>query len=311
MWYKTVIALKNKCLSLRGFDKRTVDKSFLFPFFLVHREVISAYILNTSLLQIYPTIMDGAARVFAGDFTGSTFSVPDENGSPARVVTPSGAWCRRLYFCGALTEVAESADVLHCRIADPTGAFDLVVGGRHAAVAEQIRSLPVPSFVAVTGTAQCYRRNGGFVVTVRPESVQVIDRVARDRWITKTADMTIFRLALLLDAVEGTSTEPQATAVVRHYALTRERIREMAGMVEGALAGVRAAPPAQEAPPDITGLVMEIVKEKSGPRGVSVDEVVAEAGRKGCTQDAVLAAIRTLVENDDCYQPQKGYVKPL
>jgi DNA replicative helicase MCM subunit Mcm2 (Cdc46/Mcm family) len=123
--------------------------------------------------------------------------------------------------------------------------------------------------------------------------------------------MTISRLGLLLDAIEGNKADGRDGTVVRHYSLTKERIREMAEIVGGALAGVRTAPPAQEAPADITGIVMEIVKEKSGPRGVSVDDVVAEAGTQGCSQDAVIAAIRTLIENDDCYQPQKGYVKPL
>jgi len=255
--------------------------------------------------------MEGAARVFAGDLTQSTLSVPDENGNLSWVVTPGGAWCRLVYLCGALTEVVESADVLYCRLADPTGAFTLVSGGRKAALAEQIRALPVPSFIAVTGTAHLIKKNGGCEVVVRPEYIAASDRAGRDRWIVITADMTISRLGLLLDAIDGKKADGRDGTVVRHYCLKKERIREMTTMVEIALAGVRTAPPAQEAPADITGLIMEIVKEKSGPRGVSVDDVVAEAGAKGCTQDAVIAAIRTLVENDDCYQPQKGYVKPL
>ncbi|MDD4483228.1 MAG: hypothetical protein PHD55_02525 [Methanoregula sp.] len=255
--------------------------------------------------------MEGAARVFAGDFSQSTLSVPDENGNLSWVVTPGGAWCRLVYLCGALTEVTESADVLYCRLADPTGAFTLVSGGRNALLAEQIRALPVPSFIAVTGTAHLIKRNGGCDTVVRPEHIAASDRAGRDRWIVTTADMTISRLGLLLDAIEGNKADGRDGTVVRHYSLTKERIREMAEIVGGALAGVRTAPPAQEAPADITGIVMEIVKEKSGPRGVSVDDVVAEAGTQGCSQDAVIAAIRTLIENDDCYQPQKGYVKPL
>jgi uncharacterized protein len=255
--------------------------------------------------------MEGAARVFAGELMGSTLSVPDENGSLSWVVTPGGTWCRLVYLCGAFTEVTESADVLYCRIADPTGAFTLVSGGRNAALAAQIRALPVPSFIAVTGTVHLTKKNGGCEVVIRPEHIRASDRAGRDRWIVTTADMTISRLGLLLDAIEKKTTDERAGTVIRHYGLTRERLREMAGMVEGALTGVRTAPPAPEAPADITGLIMEIVKAKSGPRGVSVDEVVADAGTKGCTQDAVIAAIRTLIENDDCYQPQKGYVKPL
>jgi RPA family protein len=257
--------------------------------------------------------MEGAARIFAGDFSGSTLSVPaDVAGSPAWVVTPGGAWCRSLYLCGALTEVVEITDVLHCRLADPTGAFDIVSGGRRAAVTEQIRAIPVPSFIAVTGTAQLYHRNGGDAVSIRPEYVQVIDRTVRDRWITVTADMTLARLELLLAALEGSVGDTRTCSVVRHYGLTRERIREMVTMVEGALAGVSAAPvapPAAEA--DISAIIMEIIREKSSPRGVAVEDVLAAAGTNGYSGDAVLAAIRTLVANDDCYQPQKGYVKPL
>jgi RPA family protein len=271
------------------------------------------YLEYLSFTKVLITIMEGAVRVFAGDFTGATLTVPDDDaGNPARVVTPGGAWCRSLFLCGALTEVAEIADVLHCRVADPTGAFDIVSGGRRAAITEQIRAIPVPSFIAVTGTAQLYRRNGSDAVSVRPEYVQVIDRAVRDRWITVTADMTIARLELLLAVLEGSSKDMRAGSVIRHYGLTRERLHEMTAMVGGALASVSTAPAATPtAEDDISAIIMEIIRTKSGPRGAAVQDVIDEAGAKGYNEDAVLAAIRTLVANDDCYQPQKGYVKPL
>jgi hypothetical protein len=56
---------------------------------------------------------------------------------------------------------------------------------------------------------------------------------------------------------------------------------------------------------------MEIICAKSGPRGIAVQNVIDEGISLGYTQAAVLAAIETLVTNDDCYQPQKGYVKLL
>jgi len=257
--------------------------------------------------------MEGAARVFAGDYTQATLSVPaGDTGGMAWVVTPGGAWCRSLYLCGALTEVAEVADVLYCRLADPTGAFDLVAGGKRGAVAEQLRAIPVPSFVAVTGTAQLYRRNGGWAVQVRPEYVETTDRAGRNRWIVTTADMAISRLEGLLSAIEGPQGDDRITRVVRHYGLTREKIRDMAAQIEGALAGACTAPEAQPAATvDISAAIMEIIRTESGPRGVSVEDVIAKAGSLGHSQAAVLAAIETLVTNDDCYQPQKGYVRPL
>ena len=168
--------------------------------------------------------MEGAARVFAGDFREATFAVPDEGSeSSAWVVTPGGAWCRSLYLCGALTEVTEVTDVLFCRLADPTGAFDLVTGGRRGAVAEQLRAIPVPSFVAVTGIAQLYKKNGSWAVSVRPEYIRVIDKATRNRWIVTAADMTLARIERLLALLDGDTGDARATRVIRHYGLTREQ----------------------------------------------------------------------------------------
>jgi hypothetical protein len=257
--------------------------------------------------------MEGAARVFAGDFSGSTLAVPaEDSGSAAWVVTPGGAWCRSLYLCGALTEVTEITDVLYCRLADPTGAFDLIAGSRRGAVAEQIRAIPVPSFVAVTGTAQLYKKNGGWSVSVRPEYVETIDKAGRNRWIITTADMTLARLERLCAALEGDTNDDRVARVIRHYDNTREQLREMVAMIDGALAGVRTSPepmPVTEA--DIRAMVKEIIHAESGPRGVSVQDIIEKAGSQGYTQAAVLAAIETLITSDECYQPQKGYVKPL
>jgi len=162
--------------------------------------------------------MEGAARVFAGDYGQATLSVPSEDpGGAAWVVTPGGAWCRSLYLCGALTEVTEIADVLYCRLADPTGVFNLVTGGRRGAVAEQLRAIPVPSFVAVTGTTQLYRKNGGWEVQVRPEFVQATDKAGRNRWVVATADMAIARLEGLLSALDecrGTTGRPGSSGTM-------------------------------------------------------------------------------------------------
>jgi DNA replicative helicase MCM subunit Mcm2 (Cdc46/Mcm family) len=86
----------------------------------------------------------------------------------------------------------------------------------------------------------------------------------------------------------------------------------MVAMIDGALAGVRASPEeSRAAGSDISTIVMEIIRAKSGPRGVALQDVIDEAGDLGHTPAAVLAAIEKLVTGDDCYQPQKGYVKPL
>jgi RPA family protein len=257
--------------------------------------------------------MEGAERVFAGDFSGSTLAVPGkDSGSTAWVVTPGGAWCRSVYLCGALTEVTENADVLHCRLADPTGAFDLVTKVRQGVVREQIRTILVPSFVAVTGTARLYRKNGIWEVSVKPEYIREINKSIRNRWIVATADMMLDRLEILLAALEGRSRDAKAERVVRHYDTTKEQISIMVTMIQSALTGIPSTTgELAVAETDISARVMEIICAKSGPRGVAVQDIIDEGISLGCSQAAVLSAIETLITNDDCYQPQKGYVKPL
>src|SRR5665647_71708 len=111
--------------------------------------------------------MEGSVRVFAGEYDGSTLSVPgDDSQSPAWVVTPGGAYCRFMFLSGTLTEVTETGDMVHTRIADPTGVFNLVIGGRKYPLAETIRTLTVPSFVTVTGRVQMYLKEGRVELSV-------------------------------------------------------------------------------------------------------------------------------------------------
>jgi hypothetical protein len=96
-----------------------------------------------------------------------------------------------------------------------------------------------------------------------------------------------------------------------HYAVTPELLGDLAGMVEGALRSVRLSGSAAPAVPDARGTLIEIIREKSGPRGIAVEEILEIAGSRGISRDVSLAAIESLIVEDECYQPQKGFVKPL
>jgi hypothetical protein len=56
---------------------------------------------------------------------------------------------------------------------------------------------------------------------------------------------------------------------------------------------------------------MEILRAEGGSRGVAVQHVIDCAAIRGLAQEVVLAAIEELIRDDDCYQPQKGYIKLL
>jgi RPA family protein len=257
--------------------------------------------------------MEGAVRLFAGEFSQSTLTVPGEDErSAAWVVTPLGGYCRQVFLAGALMEVKDLGDILSFRIADPTGGFDLVCGGSNTALAESIRKIMVPSFVTVAGRAQLYRKDGKTVLTIRPELVHVIDRYVRDRWVITTGMATLARLEVIYRAMHGSCTDTRITRACAHYSLTYGDLGEMASMVEGALASVR---PLQETDTivqaDPQKIIMEFIRTTHNPRGVAVEEIIEMAQLKAISKETVLAAIEALIVEDECYQPQKGFLKLL
>jgi RPA family protein len=256
--------------------------------------------------------MEGTARVFAGEFGSSTLSVQDEvAGNPAWVVTPGGAWCRLMFISGALTEVSERGDMVHTRIADPTGVFDLVIGGRNTALAETFLKIPVPSFVTVTGRAQMYLKKGDMVLSVRPDNVLVIDRQVRDQWVLATAKSTLERLHQEHLALQGGCSDERILAAVRHYAMTKTRLRELARMVEGAVSTVRPPGTGSLPKPDARTMVLDLITSEHGPQGSAIEEIITMGATRGIPQEAVLAAIESLITDDECYQPRKGFIKLL
>jgi RPA family protein len=257
--------------------------------------------------------MDGAARVFAGEFSRATLIVPPkEPGSAGWVVTPGGAWCRNVIIAGALTEVIENGDLIRCRVADPTGAFDVVCGGRNAGIARDIRNLSVPSFVLVSGSASAYRKNGDTILSVRPDHVQIIDRTCRDQFMLTTAEYSLRRLDLLWLALAGRCTDDRLLQAARHYAVTPAMIGELAQMIGQAVQGI---PPQESGPAagqaDVKAMILELMQNAPGPRGIAVEEILDILAGRGIRKEETLAALEALIVDDECYQPQKGYVRLL
>jgi uncharacterized protein len=256
--------------------------------------------------------MECATKVFAGELCRSDLSIKgDDTDNTTWIVTPGGAWCDLLFIAGALTEVSESGDMLHCRVADPTGAFNLGIGGRKSLLIQTILNLPVPSFVTVTGRTQMYRKGDTPVISIRPDHIQAIDRSVRDQWVLMTAEATLGRLEQLHGAMKGLCHDDRTMVAFRHYAITNAQIEDLASMVKNAIQSVRDPRTVTNPDVDIHGLVMEIIRENREPRGIAVEEVIEIAGLRGISQQAVLTAIEALIVDDECYQPQKGHVKPL
>lgn len=256
--------------------------------------------------------MDGAARVFAGEFSRSTFVEPrGDDSAPGGVVTPGGACCRQVFLAGVLTEVNESGDMLRFRVADPTGAFD-IISWRRGPLNDTLKAIPIPSFVTVTGLAQMNQSRRPGSPTIRPEQVLPIDRATRDQIFLSTAEYTLHRIGQMRLAMNGGEADENLKAVLRHYATTSKDLHELLEMVERVVSGIHPLAPAPaEVAADVMADVRELVGTASGPQGIAVEEVIADLAGKGISKEAVLAALETLIVDDECYQPRKGYVRLL
>jgi hypothetical protein len=82
-------------------------------------------------------------------------------------------------------------------------------------------------------------------------------------------------------------------------------------MVEGAVQTVRPPGPESPAQPDARALVLDLITAESGTQGSAIEEIIAMAAMQGVLQETVLAAIESLITDDECYQPRKGFVKLL
>ncbi|MCA1811969.1 MAG: hypothetical protein LC623_08165 [Halobacteriales archaeon] len=155
-----------------------------------------------------------AHRAFALEFNASRHEIKGQGEKdPSFLVTPLGAKVNRVHVVGVCTDVepvGESGEVWRARISDPSGVFSVYAGNYQPEAAAAIAALEgkTPCFVAVTGKARTYEPEPGSVfVSIRPETVAVVDEATRDQWLLDTARRTKERL----DAVRAVRIEPQSS----------------------------------------------------------------------------------------------------
>jgi len=141
-----------------------------------------------------------ARRVFASEFNdaGFTFKESDDERAPVYALLPTGEHANRVFFVGTLTEkedVGDDNEYWRGRIVDPTGTFFVYAGQYQPEAASMLRDLEPPEYVAVVGKPRTYETDDGETnVSVRPESITVVDDDIRDRWVVETVDRTIDRI---------------------------------------------------------------------------------------------------------------------
>lgn len=141
-----------------------------------------------------------AQRAFAVEFNDATytFQESDDDRAPVYVLLPTGAKANRVFVVGTLTEtddVGDEEEYWRGRIVDPTGTFFVYAGQYQPEAAGMLREAEPPAFVAIVGKPRTYDTDDGTTnVSLRPESITVVDTTTRDRWVVETAERTIERI---------------------------------------------------------------------------------------------------------------------
>lgn len=173
-----------------------------------------------------------AKRVFAAELRETThhFKEGTDDKSPTFVLLPTGERCNRVLLTGLLAEKKKSegdAVFYQIKVKDPSGLFFISAGSYQPEAMHQIASIEAPTvegaqtYVSVIGKPNIFKApDGRVLVSVRAESVAVVDKNVYDCWILDAATRT-------LERIEETEDSPDHSKAKEIYTQTPEVWRRM------------------------------------------------------------------------------------
>ena len=257
--------------------------------------------------------MEPVSRVFAADLNASSL-VLDHGDAPDRriVLTPSASPCNLLYLTGVLLEVnGRKGDLMHARVADPTGAFELQVLGKEPETAELLSILKPPAFITAIAGLRLTGNSIRNPCILDLMEIRQTDRAVRDSWVIRTGELMFERIIGLNDALSSGTGSPATKTVISHYHHSSQTISDMARMIRSAVRKVGHVPGGALQAGDPVRDVLAIIRENGGDKGVLLDTIILIAQKSGLQADQVKSAVETLLVEDECYQPLKGVIKLL
>lgn len=146
-----------------------------------------------------------AKRVFAAELREATETMRDtsDEKSPTYVILPTGERCNRILLCGAVMQrdkTGEQNVIYRARISDPTGVFYVSAGQYQPEAMAQLAQIDAsnPCIAMVVGKPNVFEsQDGKKLVSVRAESVQIVDSDTRSMWVLDAAKLTMDRIDAL------------------------------------------------------------------------------------------------------------------
>jgi RPA family protein len=196
-----------------------------------------------------------AKRAFAREFDDAVeiFQESDEDRAPKFALLPTGERANRLFVVGALTEIEDigtDSEFLRGRVVGPTGTFFIYAGQYQPDAMEMLQDIDTPEFVSVVGKPRTWERDndddeededegGNLMTQLTPESITVVDRATRDRWVVETAELTMERVVAFNEAEdEGEDDDSDIEYAIESYGEDIAPYREGAMNAAADLGGV-------------------------------------------------------------------------
>lgn len=139
-------------------------------------------------------------KMLAAELKNTTHELPKNGGDQWEsqyYLTPSGEAVSKVMMIGVATEkedVGDDQPFWRLRISDPTGGIMVYSGKFQPEAAQIIAGMDIPCFVAVVGRPSIYRPEGGPVVSIRPDTIVVVDEAARNSFLLDAAGQLIMRV---------------------------------------------------------------------------------------------------------------------
>jgi len=256
--------------------------------------------------------MKASTRIFASEFNSSDLIFEQPSDKSRVMITPGGACCSEVFIAGALIERGGTpGGGQYVRVADPTGAFSMQIDRNQRQQGDILRGMEPPLFVTVLGSLIIHGGERESSCSVAIRDIRTADRMIRDSWIVRTAELTCGRLELMMKAIGGERVPDCTARAMDHYRMNLSRVTDLADMVSTALEGVLPAEAKDAEGGDPQDIVLSIIREKGGKNGIHIQDIIPVAGQFGLGEDAVRHAVKALLAEDECYQPSRDFVKIL
>ena len=135
-------------------------------------------------------------KMLAAEVTRTTHALPkgEEQYESQTYLSPTGRTVAKIMVAGVATEkedIGKDQSLWRLRISDPSGAIGVMAGMYQPEAMQAIAQLEIPSYVAIVGKLNVYEpESGSHIVSIRPDSVTVIDAKSRDDLVLDAAIST-------------------------------------------------------------------------------------------------------------------------